>query len=317
MVATLAHLLLRRSEAGEPALLWGREAKPFYGPAFDRLIVAGVLVARAPALEWQVCDDCDCGRDWRPIERIDGRLVAVCPLDHAADVVLDPEDLESYEINPAALVHEIAVSSGFVGEPSEVIGGLWHLGRSASGRQLFLVLSRVCALQPGLIAAIRLVDGASQTTLITPALSAAESVRFAEAGIHVVSSEECIGDSGERCLAIDPAKLEPARTSAPRMLIVRSSQRVVLDGIERHVPQQPFRLLVLLAETAIRKGGFVRRVEIEAANSGRTASDLVRELRDCLAAGAVDRDQVKTLIKNRRSPSGYVLALEPHEIELR
>jgi hypothetical protein len=317
MVATLAHLLLRRSEAGEPALLWGREAKPFYGPAFDRLIVAGVLVARAPALEWQVCDDCDCGRDWRPIERIDGRLVAVCPLDHAGDVVLDPEDLESYEINPAALVHEIAVSSGFVGEPSEVIGGLWHLGRSASGRQLFLVLSRVCALQPGLIAAIRLVDGASQTTLITPALSAAESVRFAEAGIHVVSSEECVGDSGQSCFAIDPAKLEPVRISATRLSIVRSSQRVVLDGIERHVPQQPFRLLVLLAETAIRKGGFVRRVEIEAANSGRTASDLVRELRDCLAAGAAEPDQVRRLIKTRRSPSGYALALESHEIDLR
>lgn len=317
MVATLAHLLLLRSEAGEPALLWGREAKPFYGPAFDRLIVAGVLVARAPALEWQVCDDCDCGRDWRPIERIDGRLVAVCPLDHAADVVLDPEDLESYEINPAALVREIAASSGFADEPSEIIAGLWHLGRSASGRQVFLVLSRLCALQPGLIAAIRLVDGASQTTLITPALSAAESVRFAEAGIHVVSSEEGIGDSGEGCFAIDPAKLEPARISATRLSIVRSSQRVVLDGIERHVPQQPFRLLVLLAETAIRKGGFVRTVEIEAANSGRTASDLVRELRDCLAAGAAEPDQVRRLIKTRRSPSGYALALESHEIDVR
>lgn len=317
MVATLAHLLLLRSEAGEPALLWGREAKPFYGPAFDRLIVAGVLVARAPALEWQVCDDCDCGRDWRPIERIDGRLVAVCPLDHAADVVLDPEDLESYEINPAALVREIAASSGFADEPSEIIAGLWHLGRSASGRQVFLVLSRLCALQPGLIAAIRLVDGASQTTLITPALSAAESVRFAEAGIHVVSSEECIGDSGQGCFAIDPAKLEPARTSAPRLLIVRSSQRVVLDGIERHVPQQPFRLLTSLAEAAIRKGGVVRTIDIEAANSGRAASDLVRELRNCLAASAPEPDQVRRLIKTRRSPSGYALVLEPHEIDLR
>jgi hypothetical protein len=76
-------------------------------------------------------------------------------------------------------------------------------------------------------------------------------------------------------------------------------------------------LLVLLAETAIRKGGFVRRVEIEAANSGRTASDLVRELRDCLAAGAAEPDQVRRLIKTRRSPSGYALALESHEIDVR
>lgn len=317
MVANLAHLLLQRSEAGEPALLWGREAKPFYGPSFDRLIAAGVLVARAPAHEWQVCDDCCCGRDWRPIERIDGRLVAICPLDHAADVVLDPEDLESYEINTAALVREIAASSGFVNEPSEVIAGLWHLGRSASGRQVFLVLSRVCALQPGLIAAIRIFDRSSQTTLIAPPLSAAEGIRFAEAGIHVVSSEEGIGDSGQGCFAIDPAKLEPARTSTPRLLIERSSQRVVLDGIERHVPQQPFRLLTLLAEAAIRDASFVPTHKIESANSGRAASDLVRELRDCLAAGFPELNQVRRIIKTRRSPSGYALALEPHEIDLR
>jgi len=313
----LAHLLWRRSEAGEPALLWGREAKPFHGPAFDRLIAAGVLVARAPAHEWQVCEDCTCGRDWRPIERIEGRLLAVCPLDHKADLVLDPEDLEGYEIRAAALAREIAAASGFAEEPSEIIAGLWHLGRSASGRQVFLVLSRLCALQPGLIAAIRLMDEASQSTLITPALSAAERVRFAEAGIHLVSSEECIGDLEPSCFAIDPAKLEPARTSAPRLSIVRSSQRVVLDGIERHVPQQPFRLLVQLAEAAIRGGGFVRTVDIEAANSGRPPSDLVRDLRDYLATGAPVPEQVRRLIRTRRSPSGYALALEPHEIDLR
>jgi len=316
MVATLARLLLRRSETGEPAFLWGREAKPFYGPAFDRLIAAGVLVARAPAHEWQVCDDCACGRDWRPIERIEGRLVAVCPLDHKADLVLDPEDLEGYEIRAAALAREIAAASGFE-EPSEVIAGAWHVGRSASGRQVFLVLSRLRALEPGLIAAIRLVDGASQSTLITPALSAAERVRFAGAGIHLVSSEKCIGDSEPSCFAIDPAKLEPARTSTPRLSIVRSSHRVILDGIERHVPQQPFRLLVQLAEAAVRGSGFVRTVDIEAATTGRTPSDLVRELRDCLAADAADPDQVRRLIKNRRSPAGYALALAAHELELR
>ncbi|HXF88170.1 MAG TPA: hypothetical protein VNK48_07455 [Xanthobacteraceae bacterium] len=317
MAETLSHLLLRRSEAGKPALLWGREARPFHGPAFDRLIAAGVLVALPPAREWQVCEDCDCGRDWRAIERIDGRLVAICPLDHKSDLALEEEDLESYEIKEDALVREIAAASGFAEEPSEVIAGLWHLGRGTSGRQVFLVLSRLGALEPGLIAAIRLVDATSQSTLIAPALPAAERVCFAEAGIHLVNSEECVGDSGQSCFVIDPAKLEPARTFAPRLSIVRSSQRVVLDGVERHVPQQPFGLLVLLAEAAIRDASFVPTHKIESANSGRTPSDLVRELKDCLAAGVVDPERVRRLIKNRRSPSGYALALERHEIELR
>lgn len=63
MTATLIDLLLRLSEAGGGARLWGAAARPHYGPAFDRLLAAGVLEERPPAEEWPVCDDCDCGID--------------------------------------------------------------------------------------------------------------------------------------------------------------------------------------------------------------------------------------------------------------
>lgn len=317
MIGNLAHLLLRRSEAGEPALLWGREAKPFYGPAFDRLITRGVLVARAPPCEWQACDDCRCGQDWRPIARVDGQPVAICPLDRGSDLLLEPEDLESYEIDAAALVREIATSSGFADEPSEVIAGVWYLGRTAGGRHAFTVLSRAATLQSGLVGAIRLFDRSSQATLIAPTLSAPERLRFAEADIHVADSEECIGGTDRGAFAIDPAKLEPSRALTPRLVITGTIHRVVLDDVEKHVPQQPFNLLRMLAEKALAGGGFIPTHDIEAANSGRAASDLVRELRDCLAAGAPEPEQIRRLIKNRRSPAGYALALAAHEVELR
>jgi hypothetical protein len=313
----LAHLLLRRSEAGEPALLWGREAKPLYGPAFDRLIARGVLVARAPPREWQVCDDCRCGQDWRPIARVDGQHVAICPLDRVSDLLLEAEDLESYEIDAAALVREIATSSGFADEPSEVIAGVWHLGRTATDRQVFAVLSRAVLVQSGLVGAIRMLDRSSQATLIAPLLSAPERLRFAEADIHVADSEECIGGTGRGAFAIDPAKLEPPQALTPRLVITGATHRVVLDNIEKHVPQQPFNLLKMLAEKTLTGVGFIPTHDIEAANSGRAASDLVRELRDCLAAGAPEPEQIRRLIKNRRSPAGYALALAAHEVELR
>lgn len=259
MIGNLAHLLLRRSEAGEPALLWGREAKPLYGPAFDRLIARGVLIARAPAREWQVCDDCRCGQDWRPIARVEGQPVAICPLDRGSDLLLEPEDLESYEIDAAALVREIATSSGFADEPSEVIAGVWHLGRTATDRQVFAVLSRAVLVQSGLVGAIRMLDRSSQATLIAPTLSAPARLRFAEADIHVADSGECIGGTGRGAFAIDPAKLEPPQALTPRLVITGATHRVVLDNIEKHVPQQPFNLLRMLAEKTLAGVDFIRR----------------------------------------------------------
>lgn len=44
MSESLATLLLRLSEAGEPAFLWSRQAKPYLGRAFDCLLTGGVLV---------------------------------------------------------------------------------------------------------------------------------------------------------------------------------------------------------------------------------------------------------------------------------
>lgn len=114
----LAGLLLRLSEAGEPAILWGRQVKPFLGPHFERLLNISLLIEEAPATEWSVCSNCECGQDSRSIEEMAGQFVAVCPLDCGSDKILGADDLRSFRISFSALVREISVNSDLVDEPS-------------------------------------------------------------------------------------------------------------------------------------------------------------------------------------------------------
>lgn len=97
---TLTALLLQLSEGGSPALLWGRQAKPHFGPAFDRFLTAGVLVEHPSIEEWSPCPDCDCGFDTRLIQRIDGKVVAACPVDATSDTELQEDDLREFRIDP-------------------------------------------------------------------------------------------------------------------------------------------------------------------------------------------------------------------------
>lgn len=322
MTKNLAHLLLRRSEAGEPAILWEREVQPFLGACFDRLIAQRIVSARAPAEEWHVCEACDCELTFRPIEVIGDRTVAVCPRDRASDLVLEAEDLASYEISVPALMREIATASGFTGEPSEVIPHIWHLGRTAAPRQVFIAVSREAALSPGLVSAIRLLDRSSEIILIAPLPSAAEQIQLAATGMHVVCTDECFPDSLPS-FALDLARLEPHTRSAPRLAISRSAKSVTLDGNPKSLPEQSFKLLVLLAEQAVKSPAIVENRRIEdhlwGANVHKITSEVrepVRALRDALATGSADPKSVRALIENRRNPNGYRLALAPDAIQL-
>lgn len=312
---TLARLLLRLSEAGEPAVLWGRQAAPYFGREFERLLDRGVLTELAQAEEWDVCPACDCGLDARPIQTINGGAVAVCPIDHRNDRALETSDLQSFHIDPAALVREIVMASGFSNEPSEILPGLWHLGQTSARRELFMALARPTILQPGVSSKIKLLHLGTQVTLIVPALTSSERSSLVDTGFHIAFCDECIGIQGE--FSMDLSKLAPAALATPRLVVMVASQGVILDGTEKHVPQQPFRLLVILAEKVTKGGGFVSGREIEAAFSGRTASDVIRELKDRLSAGASDPKRVRRLIRNRRSPAGYALALLLTEIEVK
>jgi hypothetical protein len=310
MTETLPRLLLRLSEAGEPALLWGRLAAPYAGRSFERLLEHGVLVEEAPAREWDVCPACDCGLEVRMIQQVNGQNLAACPMDRRRDLVLDEDDLRSFRIDPAALVREIAADSGFTTEASPIATGLWHLGETSSQRALFLALSRDAVLQPGMIGLMRSVGRSLPITVIAPAMAADELILCSEAIIAAVSMDACLG-SKPTGFAIDLSSLEPVPVFEPHLVILRRCQRVILGGVDVQVPQQPFNLLVKLAEAIGGPVGHLTPHQIEAENSGRVASDLVRELR-----GHLQHPQNK-LIETRRSPTRYRLALAPEEFDLR
>ncbi len=310
MTETLPRLLLRLSEAGDPAILWGRQAAPHAGRDFERLLDHGVLAEQAPSTEWDVCPACDCGLDARPIHQVNGRHIAVCPTDRRSDFVLDDDDLRSFRIHPPSLVREIAMASGFGDEPAPVAAGVWHLGETSAQWALFLALSRDAVLQPGMIGLMRLVARSVPITVIAPAMAADELARFVDAAIAVIPIDGCLGRNAVG-FAIDLSTLESAPALEPHLVIFRQSQRVILGGNELHVPQQPFKLLVKLAEAVGTRKGHLTPQEIEAENSGRSAGDLIRDLRNAL------HDDQKTLIRTRQSPTRYFLGLAPGEFDLR
>lgn len=324
MTETLPRLLLRLSEAGDPAVLWGRQAAPHAGRDFERLLARGVLIEQAPAAEWDVCPACDCGLDARPIRQVNGRHIAVCPTDRRSDVVLGDDDLRSFRVCFPALVREIATASGFGDESLPVAAGVWHLGQTSSQRALFLALSRDGVLQAGLISLLRSIARSMPITVIAPAMASDDQSRLVDAGLHLVSGWDCIaGDGAASGFAIDQSKLELGPISAPRLVIRRTAKTVSLYGMPKTLSDQEFQLLVLLAEHALKSPAIVENRAIEAqiwgANIHKISSQVrepVRALRDALALGSADPKTVRALIENRRNPNGYRLALPPEEIEL-
>lgn len=323
MTETLVSLLLRRSEAGNPALLWGREAKPFLGREFDRLLHRGILIEQPLAEDWDVCSACECGLDARPIQRVRGQWVAACPYDHRSDLVLDDDDLRSFEIVASIVVRELSDASGFSGEPSEFMPGVWRLGLAKSSRATFLALSASAATAPGLVGAIRLIDRSIPVTMICPEVGAAGLLRFAEADVHVVPLAQCLlVVSGGLGYALDQARLDPASRRTPRLVIRRNPRIMELDGVRASLTDQTLNLLLLLVEQAEVEGSYAAPRDVESRVWGkdvhrvsRPARDVVRELRDIMERGAVDPEAARSLIVNRRD-HGWRLSLPAAEIQV-
>ncbi|MBF0093034.1 MAG: hypothetical protein HQL34_00660 [Alphaproteobacteria bacterium] len=315
MTETLPRLLLRLSEGVSPTL-WGRVAVRHFGREFDHLLAERVLVEEPPADTWSPCVGCDCGLDGRPIQRINGQIFAACPLDHRSDATLTENDLRNFRINVAALVRYIALASG-LGQPDEILPAVWFLGRQPTGRTVFLANSLIGAGQPMFIDALKRSSRGAPITLLCPSdLTNTAVRRLEDTGVVIVRADDALGGDG---FALDVSGLTCLTTDmyiAPRLIVVRSQNKVILDGRERIVPAQPYRLLLLLAETALARGGVLSIRGIEA-HTGREARDVARELRDRLAEGCPDTEAARHLVRNSRSPSGYFLSLGSGEIEIR
>lgn len=315
MTETILQLLTRLSEAGDDAILSGEAARPFFGPAFDRLLRARVLVENAPLDEWDLCYACECGLVSRPIRQRGDRFRAECPLDANADVELDANDLRAFRIDPAALAVEMASVGGFLESPTALAPGLWHLGTLPSGRELLLAFERRVLDRHGLIPIIRDVARASPVTLLAPQMQPEMSRRFHEAGIDAVETTAVLvpNEAGAK-VRLDQALLEPL-SSDPELIVRVGSGEIQWRGRSIVLSHQLFPVFRRLMEKARSRDPVASRSFIED-STGREAKDLVRELRAAFRSAGMSDSETRGLIITVRG-RGYRLGIDASGISVR
>lgn len=310
---SLPTLLLRLSEAGEKPILWGNQARPHFGRDFDRLLRTRILIEDAPANAWPPCNACECGLDARPIEEIDGHLVAVCPDNPRDDVRLTPDDVRSFRIDVAALVHLIAQTSGLTDGPTTIADSVWNLGYTPSGRAAVLVLNWHALFVQSFFVTLRASVRASPITTILPERTDLRALQLlTEAGVHATKLQDAF--SSVRLFTVDTSKLEPTAIAEPSLVVQRAAKAIVLFGRRLALPDRSFRLMDLFARSAAAGARVVNRLEIEQELWGnrpvdkRSAADAVRDLREQIAGALPPSLRPATFIANR-SGQGYVLEL--------
>lgn len=311
---SLAKLLWQLSEAGEPAVLFGRQHVAEDDAAFQRLLALGVLVHGDRLTEWKACHDCDCGADERQVRWRGDVPFAACPADNRRDEVLTREDLATFTLSIATMVSETAAALG-LGATEELAPGLWRLGRLTDGRVLTAAPTRAGILLPALVAALRAVDAEGPIVLIGPRLPEVRRAELARQGIHAVPAEEVVVPVGHHPpLGFDLARLPDGNAGRHRLVLTPATSTVRFDGREAVLRPRPFQLLRILARQHRRGVPLVSRHDLHQELFSPGTADtavrgLVSELQGLLKK-AFGADAVEGLIENRTG-HGYLLTLLP------
>jgi DNA-binding winged helix-turn-helix (wHTH) protein len=314
MLDSLPNRLWRLSEAGEPAVMIGRQHAPEEATAFTRLLELGVLLHGPRLGRWDTCRDCDCGADERDVRWNGDVPFAACPTDARRDEVLTKDDLITFTISICAMVRETA-SSIDLHAPEEIAPGLWRLGRLADGRVVVAAPARSTILLPGLVGALRMVDVEGPIVLVGPPLPDVRRADLARQGIHSVPATAITLPVGQGpLLGFDLSKLPDGNTGKHRLVLTPATRTVRLDGREAVMRTRPFQLLEILVRHHRRGVPIVAQHEVyrslfSAETSETAVRGLVNELRQLLTT-AFGKDAVAGLIETRTG-LGYALALPP------
>lgn len=317
---SLAKLLWQLSEAGEPAVLFGRQHAAEDDAAFQRLLALGVLVHGDRLTGWKTCRDCDCDTDERDVRWRGDVPFAVCPADNRRDEILTRDDLATFTLAIATMVSETAAALG-LGPPEELAPGLWRLGRLTDGRVLTAAPTRAGILLPGLAAALRAVDAEGPIVLIGPRLPEVRRAELARQGIHAVPAEEVVLPVGHRHpLGFDLARLPDGNVGRHRLVLTPPTSTVRFDGREAVLPPRPFQLLHILARQHRRGRPIVSRHalldEIFTSSTAEAAvRDLVSETRRQLKQAFGDIEEVAQLIATHTT-AGYAINLRPLSVSV-
>lgn len=317
MTDTFTALLLQQSEGSRPALLWGRSAKPHFGPKFDRLLAAGVLVECPPIEEWSACADCDCGFGIRPVQRIDGRIIGACPMDAGSDSVLEEDDLREFRIDPERLIGLIAETSGFSVPIEPLAPDLWRIGRLTSGRSIVIGVAGRALDQPGIVLLLKAAAGDARVTVLAPDPGPAVRMRFLEAGIDLIELREALLPIEGTVDRLNSRLLEPNGVGpqhGAELVVRKGAATIEWCGTTIGFTHQQFPVLLRLLEGARSRSRIVSGPAVEAM-TGREAKDLVRELRQRVEAAGFSGTEAKSLFKAVHG-RGYTLGVLPEKIIL-
>ncbi len=305
MITTLLTLL---SEAGDEAVLSGSMARPYFGPVFNRLLKARVLVEQTPLEDWDICNGCECGMFARPITPEGDRFRADCPLDAARDIILERDEIRVFEVGVPNLISEIATAGGFDDPPAEITKGLWRLGEAISGRGIYLALNLQLLDRSSLIAIIRQSYKTGRAAIITQNASSVATQWLQEAGIDQVKASVVIKPANNRLgFEFDLEALDMA-TGAPELVVRPNVAQIEWHGRSVTFSHQIFPVFQRLLEKTMSRDRIASGPFLES-TTGREAKDLVRELRDQIKAAGFSDGESKSLIELVRS-RGYRLGVD-------
>lgn len=218
------------------------------------------------------------------LQVVDDTLIAIDPETGACERHDDALDVQTFDINLAAICRAIREQSRLEGPgPSTISARVMRLGRYADhGRAAEICLVRrlreataqeIVDHVRGAIdteTAIMLVS-LGRCDLSTPVARQLDVLRMA-----VASAEDLLRDDAENPLAMDFSRIRvSSRPSAPeaRLVVDRTGRRVICEGVELAVEPRDFDVLVLLVDEAADAGGWVLRDSIAAALRASTGRD--------------------------------------------
>lgn len=307
----LIWLWKRLNKTGARPEVSGRLLRRFPEAEINKLLRARILIEDRKVDSWGTCAHCDCGYDARMIQEIDGKLVACCPLDPSQDVILEPNDLMRYLIDGEWLIAAIAAAGNLTGVPAAISTGLWSMGKSTTGRSIFLCRSPRDVFVPGISMLLKSLAGGTPPIVVFDDIDQASGIRLRDMEIDVHNVPELLRADGNGGEMISFDGLLPAGNRV-RLIIDRSIPSVMLDGRFLDMSVQMVAVLVLLAEQACRRDPIIKKQIIEA-ETGRPPNEVIRDLRKVLVAPGAPASTAKELITTVHGV-GYRLGLGSEEI---
>lgn len=324
MSETLAHRLLLLSSGGLPLVLSGRALKQYVGRELEHVLHRRVLVELPKLDEWPPCPGCDQGCEGRPIQELNGELVAACPYDSGSDEALSDDDVRQFQLDAQELCLSIREDNRLCGDgPTEIVDGVWLLGQTsqdeAPSRCIFLAFNTSSGSCAAMVAIIkRAADRRSITLLLIGDTGLEVRLALEDARVPPVQALELIAYDATVPFRLDFGRAI-SRHLRPRLVLRPSDRSATFGDKSARLPPQSFKLLLFMVMEAEAGRPLIdnRRIEDELwgkAIRSRQVADAIRRLRNALAPVLGGRDQAQRLIQNK--PGSYLIDMDFTAIEV-